>query len=329
MHVSRCVLLIGCVFACELVGVVRAHAKPRPLITVDGSSTVYPISEAVAEEYLRTHVGVGVTVGVSGTGGGFKKLAAGEIDVVNASRPIKRVESGLVRTRNISFVELPIAYDALSIVVHRNNTWVDYLTVSELRKMWAPEAQGKVMKWSDVRATFPDIPLQLFGAGTDSGTFDYFTEAIVGMEDASRGDYTSSEDDNVLVNGIAGSVGALGFLGVAFYEANRDKLKIVPIDDECADNGEGPQLPTQDNVRKGVYQPLARPLFIYVRGEAIRRPEVVSFVEFYLDHAEALIEEVGYIPLSQSLLESVRRRWSERRLGSVYDGSRSLEQSLP
>jgi phosphate transport system substrate-binding protein len=298
-----------------------AHAAGpdlRGTIKVDGSSTVFPISEAVAEEFQKSFRQVKVTVGVSGTGGGFKKFSAGEVDVVNASRPIKAAELELCTKSGIDFIELPIAYDALSIVVNPRNTWAQALTVKELARIWAPEAQGKVTSWSQVRAGFPDRPLQLFGAGTDSGTFDYFTEAIVGKEDASRGDYTSSEDDNVLVTGVAGNEGALGFMGFAYYEGNKDKLKVVAVDDGNEANGGGAQLPSVQNVTNGVYQPLSRPLFIYVRRSALERPEVQEFVSFYVENAGALAAEVGYIALPDAAYSAVAARLRRRALGSVF-----------
>lgn len=316
--VSAILSLSGVVATCE-----PSLASPSKggSVTLDGSSTVFPISEAVAEEFQRAHKGIGVTVGVSGTGGGFKKFVAGEVDIVDASRPIKAAEMELAQKNGISFIELPVAYDALSVVVNKKNTWVDSLTVSELKKIWAPEAQGKVMKWSDVRAGFPDKPLQLFGPGTDSGTFDYFTDVICGKEDASRGDYTSSEDDNVIVTGVSGNEGALGFFGVAFYEANKSKLKVVPIDDEKAENGAGPQAPTAENVVNAHYAPLSRPLFIYVRTEALSRPEVAQFVSFYLDNVKSLSSEVGYVPLQDAVLAKVQGRLASKVQGSLYAGS--------
>lgn len=302
-----------------------AHALPSssPVVTVDGSSTVFPISEAIAEEFQRTNKGVGVTVGVSGTGGGFKKFLAGEVDVVDASRPIKAAELEQATKNGVSFVELPIAYDALSVVVNKKNTWVDSLTVAELKKIWSPESQGKVMKWSDIRAGFPDKPLQLFGPGTDSGTFDYFTDVICGKEDASRGDYTSSEDDNVIVTGVSGNEGALGFFGVAFYEANKSKLKVLSIDDEKPENGVGPQEPTPANVVNSHYSPLSRPLFIYVRKDALKKLEVQAFVSFYLDNVKSLAAEVGYIPLQDNIIEKVRARYAAKVEGSAFVGSSS------
>ena len=290
------------------------------VVTVDGSSTVFPISEAVAEEFQRAHKGIGVTVGVSGTGGGFKKFVAGEVDIVDASRPIKAAEMELAQKNGITFIELPIAYDALSIVVNKKNTWVTSLTTAELKKAWSPESQGKVMKWSDIRAGFPDKPLQLFGPGTDSGTFDYFTDVINGKEDACRGDFTSSEDDNVIVTGVAGNEGALGYFGVAFYEANKSRLKVVPIDDEKVENGAGPQEPTAEKVINAAYNPLSRPLFIYVRTEAVARPEVAQFVSFYLDNVKTLSSEVGYVSLPDDVLVKVKSRFAAKSAGSLYGG---------
>ena len=310
-------------FAAFVAAALSSHASPTTsgVVTVDGSSTVFPISEAVAEEFQRAHKGIGVTVGVSGTGGGFKKFVAGEVDIVDASRPIKAAEMELAQKNGIAFIELPIAYDALSIVVNKKNTWATSLTTAELKKIWSPESQGKVTKWSAVRAGFPDKPLQLFGPGTDSGTFDYFTDVINGKEDACRGDYTSSEDDNVIVTGVAGNEGALGYLGVAFYEANKSRLKVVPIDDEKDENGAGPQEPTAENVIKASYSPLSRPLFIYVRNEALARPEVAQFVSFYLDNVKTLSSEVGYVSLPDDLLGKVKSRFASKASGSLYGGT--------
>lgn len=324
MRLERTKFLLAMIsaFATVITSASPAMASPTStgVVTVDGSSTVFPISEAVAEEFQRAHKGVGVTVGVSGTGGGFKKFVAGEVDIVDASRPIKAAEIELAQKNGINFIELPIAYDALSIVVNKRNTWATSLTTAELKKIWSPESQGKVLKWSDVRAGFPDKPLQLFGPGTDSGTFDYFTDVINGKEDACRGDYTSSEDDNVIVTGVAGNEGALGYFGVAFYDANKSRLKVVPIDDEKAENGTGPQEPTTENVIKAAYSPLSRPLFIYVRTEALIRPEVSQFVSFYLDNVKTLSSEVGYVPLPDDLLGKVKSRYAAKAAGSLYGG---------
>jgi phosphate transport system substrate-binding protein len=302
-------------------------------VIVDGSSSVFPISEAFAEDFQKTHPTISVTVGVSGTGGGFKKFLAGEIDIANASRPIKASELEFAQMSDISFVELPIAYDALSVVVNKKNTWVDHLTVAELRKIWSPESQGKVMKWSDVRPGWPEKPIRLFGPGTDSGTFDYFTEVINGKEDASRGDYTSSEDDNVIVKGVEGDEGALGYFGVAFYESNKSRLKVVPIDDEKSENGAGPQFPTAENVSKAAYAPLSRPLFIYVRSSSLMRPEVSQFAAFSVENAKTLSAEVGYIPLPDGIYSQVSARLNQKVMGSLFNGKAAtagvtLEQLL-
>lgn len=326
-------VLSGAVLLCVTAQPGLAAPTGGAKVLVDGSSTVFPISEAVAEEFQKANSGIGVTVGVSGTGGGFKKFIAGEVDIVNASRPIKASELELAQMSGISFVEIPVAYDALSIVVNKKNTWVDSLTVTELKKIWEPAAQGTVKKWSDIRAGFPDKPLELFGPGTDSGTFDYFTEAVNGKEDASRGDYTSSEDDNVIVTGVSGNEGGLGYFGVAFYEANKDRLKVLPIDDERPENGVGPQLPNAENVIKASYSPLSRPLFIYVRTSALERPEVAKFVSFYLANVKSLSSEVGYIPLPDALYAQVQGRYDKKLAGTMFGGAAAkagmtLEQVL-
>jgi phosphate transport system substrate-binding protein len=287
-------------------------------INVDGSSTVFPISEAVAEEFQKTQTGVRVTVGLSGTGGGFQKFCRGEIDVTGASRPVRPAEIDACGKGNVAFIELPVAYDGLAVVVHPDNTWVDHLTVAELRRLWEPAAEGKVTRWSQVRTGWPDREIRLFGPGVDSGTFDYFTDAINGKEKASRGDYTSSEDDNVLVQGVTGDAGALGYFGFAYYEENRGRLKLVPVDDQKGDNGQGPIAPSPESVRDGTYRPLSRPLFIYVNQSAAGRPEVKALVEFYLNQGSALTREVGYVPLTDRELQLVRQRFASGRTGTMY-----------
>lgn len=262
-------------------------------IKIDGSSTVYPITEAVAEEFRAEQPDVKVTVGLSGTGGGFKKFGRGEIDINDASRPIKEQEAQTCKESNINYVELKVAFDGLAIIVNKDNNWVNDITVAELKKMWEPEAQGKVTRWNQIRATWPAEEFHLYGAGTASGTFDYFTEAIVGKSGSSRGDYTASEDDNVLVQGISGDKNGIGFFGLAYYEENKEKLKLVGVD-----NGSGAILPSFETVKNGTYAPLARPVFIYVTDAAARRPEVVAFANFYLTSAEKLVPDVGYIPLT-------------------------------
>jgi phosphate transport system substrate-binding protein len=286
-------------------------------IKIDGSSTVFLISQAVAEEYQKAGHGT-VTVGESGTGGGFKKFCRSEIDVVDASRPIKQAEADDCKKAGVDFIELPIAYDGLAVVVHAKNTWVDHLTVEELKKMWAPES--KMASWKEVREGFPDKKLSLYGAGTDSGTYDYFTQAIVGKEHSSRGDYTASEDDNVLVQGVEGDEGALGFFGFAYYAANKDKMKLIPIDDGNKDDGDGPIAPSVETVTNGTYQPLSRPLFIYVSTNALKRPEVDRFMTYYLANTAKLSAEVGYIPLPAKAIELATARYKARTTGSVFSG---------
>lgn len=289
------------------------------VIKIDGSSTVFPITQAVAEEFQIEHGGR-VTVGVSGTGGGFKKFCRGETALSGASRPIKPSEVEMCKSAGIEFIELPIAYDGIAVVVNKKATWVDHLTTEELKKMWSPEAEGSVSKWSDIRAGWPDKDLQLLGPGVDSGTYDYFTKAIVGTEHSSRGDFAPNEDDNVLVHGVSTDEGALGYFGYAYYAENKDKLKLVPIDDGKADNGDGPIAPSPQTVGDGSYQPLARPIFIYVSQKAIARPEVKAFVDFYLDEGRALVSEVGYIALPDTAYELVEKRVSASTIGSMFEG---------
>jgi phosphate transport system substrate-binding protein len=268
-------------------------------IKIDGSSTVYPITEAVAEEFKLTHPEVKVTVGLSGTGGGFKKFGRGEIDINDASRSIKHSEDSLCKANNISSIEIKVAFDGLAVVVNPQNTWVKDITVAELKKIWEPEAQGKIKYWNQIRPEWPKEEIHLFGAGVESGTYDYFTEAIVGKSHSSRGDYTASEDDNVLVQGISTDKLALGFFGIAYYQENKEKLKVIPVDDGKDDNGKGAILPSLETVKNKTYQPLGRPLFIYVNSVAAKRKEVQEFIDFYLTEGGALATEVGYIPMTQ------------------------------
>jgi phosphate transport system substrate-binding protein len=261
-------------------------------ITIDGSSTVYPITEAVAEEYRTSNSEVKVTVGVSGTGGGFKKFSRGETDINDASRPIKEQEAATCTENNVEYVELTIAFDGLAVLVNRENTWVKDITVEELKKIWEPAAQGKVTKWNQIRKEWPAEEFHLYGPGVASGTYDYFTEVIVGKSGESRGDFTASEDDNVLVQGIEGDRNALGFFGLAYYEENKDRLQLVGVD-----GGKGIVSPTAETVRNGSYAPLSRPIFIYVSKAAAKRAEVKAFVEFYINNAHQLVQDVGYIPL--------------------------------
>jgi phosphate transport system substrate-binding protein len=262
-------------------------------IKIDGSSTVYPITEAVAEEFRTEQPNVKVTVGISGTGGGFKKFGRGEIDINDASRPIKSAEDSICQTNNIKHVQLKVAFDALVIVVNKSNTWVDHFTVEELKKIWEPGAQHTINTWNQIRADWPNEEFNLYGPGTASGTYDYFTEAIVGKSGSSRGDYTASEDDNVLVQGITGDKNGIGFFGLAYYEENKDKLKLLGVD-----NGKGIILPSHETVKNETYAPLARPIFIYVSDAAVKKSGVAEFINFYLTNAAMLVPEVGYIPLN-------------------------------
>ncbi|MBL4593500.1 MAG: PstS family phosphate ABC transporter substrate-binding protein [Flavobacteriales bacterium] len=264
----------------------------RGSIKIDGSSTVYPITEAIAEEFRAVAPEVKVTVGVSGTGGGFKKFSRGETAISDASRPIKDKEKIACEENGISYVQLEVAYDGLAVLVNPANDWLDHLSVEELKKIWEPAAQGVIMRWSQIRDGFPDEEIHLFGPGVASGTYDYFTKAICGEEGASRGDYTASEDDNVLVQGISTDKYGLGFFGLAYFEENKDKLKLVGVD-----GGEGVVIPTQATVADGTYQPLSRPIFIYVKDKAAEREEVVTFVTFYLELVPEIAQEVGYIAL--------------------------------
>ncbi|MET0217544.1 MAG: PstS family phosphate ABC transporter substrate-binding protein [Burkholderiales bacterium] len=287
-----------------------------PIVTVDGSSTVFPITEAVAEEFQKDKKGaVRVTVGISGTGGGFKKFCRGEIDISDASRPIKKSEMEECAKAGIKYFELPIAYDALTVVIHPQNTWAKTLTVADLKKMWEPEAQGKVTNWNQVRPDFPDMPLKLYGPGTDSGTFEYFTEAVVGKAKASRADYTASEDDNTLVTGVSRDKGGLGYFGYAYYAENSKKLGAASID-----GGKGPVAPSSQTVEDGTYVPLARPIFIYVAEKSLQKPEVKEFVEFYMKNAAKLVKEVKYIPLPSGIYTVNIEHLNKNRLGTVFGG---------
>lgn len=288
-------------------------------VRIDGSSTVFLLSEAVAEEFQNANRdGARVTVGTSGTGGGFQKFCRGETDINDASRPIRPAEIAACKQNGVTFIELPVAYDGIAIVVNPKASWVNDITVSELKTLWAPEAQKTVTRWSQVRAGWPDSEIHLYGAGVDSGTYDYFTEAIIGTEGASRGDFTASEDDNVLVQGVSSDPQGLGFLPFAYFNENRERLKLVPVDDAKADNGEGAIAPTVETIRNGTYQPLARPLFIYVSEQALARPEIQQFIDFYLAHAGALAEEVGYVPLGDAGYQAVAGHFKQRRTGTLF-----------
>ena len=293
------------------MGNALADKKMKGNVRIDGSSTVYPISEAVAEEFNAQYPRVRVTIGVSGTGGGFKKFTVGETDINNASRPIKGKEITKAGEEGVGFIELPVAFDGLSVVVNPQNDWVDHFTTEELQRIWQPESD--VTYWSDVRPEWPNEKIKLYGPGTDSGTFDYFTEAINGKSQLCRADFTASEDDNVLVQGIAGDKYALGFFGYAYYIENTDKLRIAPID-----GGNGPQIPTAETINTGAYSPLSRPLFVYVSDTAAAREDIQIFVNYYLDNAGELAGEVGYVALPEKAYELAKQRFEKKITGSVF-----------
>jgi len=301
-----------------LAAVATPHlAQAQSIIKIDGSSTVFPIAEAVAEEFQIAKRGkVRVTVGIAGTGGGFKRFCRGETDISNASRPILKEEMEACRVAGIRYMELPVAFDALTVVVNPQNTWVKSLTIADLKKMWEPGAQGRVTKWNQVRPQWPAQNLMLFGPGADSGTFDYFTEAVNGKSKASRGDFTASEDDNVLVQGVENNKNALGYFGFAYYVAHKDKMRAVEID-----NGKGKTVaPSLEAVIDGSYQPLSRPLFIYVRETAAQRPEVKEFINFYLTDGAKLAKEVGYVPLPPQAYQTALQHFKQSKLGTVFGG---------
>jgi len=317
----RVVILVGLLTVFVIAGLTRqSGSEPTTVVKVDGSSTVFPITEAVAEEFQKETRGVvRVTVGISGTGGGFKKFCRGETDVQDASRPISQSEMDACRATGIQYYELPIAFDALTIAVSPQATWVDAITIAELKTIWDPASQGRVMTWNQVRNTWPSIPLKLFGAGSDSGTFDYFTEAVVGKAKASRGDYTASEDDNTLVQGIANDKQALGYIPYAYYEPNKKRLKAVAVD-----AGQGPVLPSRETVENGAYQPLSRPVFIYVNAKSASKHEVKRFVEFYLAQAPTLVPQVKYVPLPREAYELAVAHFKNGKLGTAFQGASTI-----
>jgi phosphate transport system substrate-binding protein len=306
------------VLAGLVTGLAPHIAAAQTAIKMDGSSTVFPIAEAMAEEFQISKRGkVRVTVGLSGTGGGFKKFCRGETDISNASRPILTAEMETCRSTGVKYIEIPIAFDALTVVINPKNTWAKTMTVADLHKIWEPGAQGRIKTWKQVRPDWPAKPILLFGPGADSGTFDYFTEAVNGKAKASRGDYTASEDDNTLVQGVIANENALGYFGFAYYQANKAKMTAVGID---AGKGKGPVLPSLENVSSGAYNPLSRPLFWYVRDTALQRPEVKEFVDFMLTKGSALVSEVGYLPLPDKAYQLALQHVKAGKLGSVFGG---------
>jgi len=305
------------VIAAAFLAAAPAFAQQQ-VVKVDGSSTVFPITEAVAEEFQKAKKNaIKVTVGISGTGGGFKKFCRGETDISDASRPILDKEMADCKAAGIEYFELPIAFDAITVVINPKNGFIKQLTVAELKKIWEPAAQGKVTRWNQVNPAWPNQPMKLFGPGADSGTFDYFTEAVVGKAKSSRGDFTASEDDNVLVQGVARDVNALGYFGFSYYVENKDKLKAVPI---VNDKGQA-VTPSFDAVVKGTYQPLSRPIFIYVNAKALAKPEVKEFVQFYLEHGAQLSQEVKYVPLPAHAYKTAWDHVLKNKKGTVFGGT--------
>jgi len=293
-------------------------AAQAQVVKIDGSSTVYPVTEGVAEDFQKLKKGaVKVTVGISGTGGGFKKFCRGETDISNASRPILQKEMDDCKAAGIKYFELPVAFDALTVVANPKNTFLKQMTVEELKKIWEPAAQGKITKWNQVNPIWPDVSIKLFGAGSDSGTFDYFTEAIVGKAKSSRGDFTASEDDNVLVQGVAQDVNALGYFGYAYYAENKSKLRAVAIVEKA---GKPAVSPDEKTVLDGSYQPLSRPIFIYVNAKAMAKPEVKEFVEYYMKEGARLAKEVKYVPLPASAYKTGLEHLAKGKKGTVFGG---------
>jgi phosphate transport system substrate-binding protein len=313
-------LVIAAAVAGSTLGITAlpAHAQ---LVKIDGSSTVFPITEAMAEDFQKEQKGkVRVTVGISGTGGGFKKFCRGETDISNASRPILKKEMDDCKAAGVQYIELPVAYDALTVVINPQNKWAETITVADLKKMWEPGAQGKVKTWKQVNPSWPDQPIKLFGPGADSGTFDYFTEAVNGKSKASRGDFTASEDDNVLVQGVSRDVNALGYFGFAYYLENKDKLKAARIAEK---SGSGVE-PSFDAVINGSYTPLSRPIFIYINAKSLDRPEVKAFVDFYMKNADMLVREVKYVPLPAKAYAYNTDHIQKKVLGTKFGGENKV-----
>ena len=293
-------------------------ASAQAVVKIDGSSTVFPVTEGVAEDFQKAKKNaIKVTVGISGTGGGFKKFCRNELDISNASRPILKKEMEDCKAAGIEYIELPVAFDALTVVMNPKNTFLKQITVEELKKIWEPAAQGKIMRWNQVNPAWPDAPIKLFGAGSDSGTFDYFTEAITGKAKASRGDYTASEDDNVLVQGVAQDVNAIGYFGYAYYAENQKRLKAVPIVEKP---GKPAVEPSETTVLDGSYQPLARPIFIYVNMKSLAKPEVKEFVDYYMKNASKIAKEVKYVPLPAKAYDINQDHLAKGKKGTVFGG---------
>jgi phosphate transport system substrate-binding protein len=294
-------------------------------IAIDGSSTVFKLSQAVAQEFSRTNKGVAIKVDKSGTGGGFKKFVTGSLDICDASRPIQEKEMADCKKNGVEYIELPICFDAVTIAVNAKNAWCDSMTTAELKKLWEPAADKKVTKWSQIREGWPDEKIALFGQGTDSGTFEYFTEVINEKKGASRSDYTASEDDNVIVLGVEGNKNALGYLPYAYYAARTKTMKAVKI--EWSGHEKGAVLPSPETVKSGKYSPLSRPLFIYINLKAAKRPEIKAFVDFYIEHGYKMSEVVKYIPLEKTAYKVIEDRFDSLKTGTGFGGK--TEFGLP
>ncbi|UJP04648.1 MAG: PstS family phosphate ABC transporter substrate-binding protein [Nitrosomonas sp.] len=301
-------------------GVIQAS----PIVKIDGSSTVFPITEAVAEDFQISKRGaVRVTVGISGTGGGFRKFCRDEIDIVNASRPITPSEMEACKQQGVQYIEMPIAYDALTVVINPKNNWSKTITIAQLKKIWEPEAQGKIMNWNQIDSTWPDKRIKLYGPGADSGTFEYFTEAVVGKAKSSRGDFTASEDDNILVQGVASDHYALGFFGFAYYIENVKKIAAAAVD-----SGDGGVLPSVATVENNSYKPLSRPIFIYVNAKSANKDEIVDFVNFYMKNATELVTEVKYFPLSKTIYDLNLDHLNKKKTGTFFEHGTGVNVKL-
>jgi phosphate transport system substrate-binding protein len=311
-------VVLAAAAGCIGLSMVSAPVSAQGVVKIDGSSTVYPITEGIAEDFQKSKKNaIKVTVGISGTGGGFKKFCRGETDISNASRPIQTKEMADCKAAGIEYFELPVAFDALTVVVNPKNSFLKEISISELKTMWEPAAQGKVLRWNQVNPAWPDAPLKLFGAGADSGTFDYFTEAVTGKAKSSRGDFTASEDDNVLVQGVAQDANALAFFGYAYYAENTQRLRAVPIVEKA---GKAAVLPSEATVLSGTYQPLSRPIFIYINAKSMDKPEIKEFVSFYMKNVTKIAKEVKYVPLSQKAYDINMEHLAKGKKGTVFGG---------
>ena len=306
--------LVWTLLAIACGGSPQSSADP---VRIDGSSTVFPLSEAVAEAFLKANRTASLSVAFSGTRPGFERFCAGFTEIQNASRPISTEEQQRCDAKQVTYIELPVAYDGVTVIVHPDNAWAKDITVAELRTLWRSEAEGTVVRWSDVRAGWPEKEIHLFGPGTESGTFDYFTDAVIGQVGA-RKDYKSSSDDELIVASVAGDELALGFVGFGYFDRHRQRLRGLPVDDLKDDVGRGPVEPTASNISRGLYRPLSRPLFIYVNAGRLTRPDVQNFVRFYLRQAGTVAAAAGTIPLTGTAYELSQRRLAKGVTGTMY-----------